>query len=283
MNTIPHRRALTYILPQILSEHPDGLSPTQVYNLVNEQYTFPKEWYLQRPTTSGYEFLKSHGYTDWLDVPQTELVAMVSTEPQWRYFLRWARERIKADGQLDRTATGHLWRLNDKGRKAAKRLSVKDYHPEELVIISSRRTPTNRLLREPDHPELTADEIPITPTAVDVEEPQPSRVEVHTYRVLRDTLLARKLKALHQDSCQICGTRISLGDNTYSEAHHIRPLSNPHNGPDVPENILVLCPNHHVMCDYGAIRLDISGLRTHPNHRLGRKFIEYYNQQIANL
>ena len=75
----------------------------------------------------------------------------------------------------------------------------------------------------------------------------PERILVETYRILRDTELARKIKKLHKNECQLCGTTITLQDGTsYSEAHHICPLGTPHNGPDVAGNILVLCPNHHV-------------------------------------
>jgi len=38
--------------------------------------------------------------------------------------------------------------------------------------------------------------------------------------------------------------------------HHIRPLGRPHDGPDEPENILVLCPNHHTDFDYGRLTVD---------------------------
>ena len=39
------------------------------------------------------------------------------------------------------------------------------------------------------------------------------------------------------------------------EGAHIRPLGAPHDGPDTPDNILCLCPNHHVLFDQGAFHL----------------------------
>jgi hypothetical protein len=110
----------------------------------------------------------------------------------------------------------------------------------------------------------------------------PDRIPTQAYRVLRDTALARMIKALHRNRCQICGTAIQLlNGGTYSEAHHIRPLGQPHNGPDVSGNILVLCPNHHVMCDYGAIRLELHTLFIHPNHNLDLQHISYHNSFIV--
>lgn len=125
-------------------------------------------------------------------------------------------------------------------------------------------------------------QLQLTPTASDVEEPAtPIRVLTETYRVLRDTDLARKLKALHKDGCQVCGETLRLGNGaTYSEAHHIRPLGNPHNGPDVAENIVILCPNHHVLFDYGALKLEANQLRTVQGHIVGSVYVQYHNEVI---
>ncbi|WP_114418581.1 HNH endonuclease [Marinospirillum perlucidum] len=122
-----------------------------------------------------------------------------------------------------------------------------------------------------------------TPTASDLPEgvEEPSRAYTLTYRVLRDTALARKIKVIHQDQCQICGMAVSLSDGkTYSEAHHIIPLGKPHNGSDVPGNIIVLCPNHHVLCDYGAIRLDLQILRQVEGHQVSQQSIDYHNRSL---
>lgn len=127
-----------------------------------------------------------------------------------------------------------------------------------------------------------------TPKAIDINDlvgnETPERVVQETYRVLRDTQLARELKLLHNNRCQICGESISLPNGEhYSEAHHIKPLGKPHNGPDVASNIVVLCPNHHVMLDYGVIELRASAIRMHPNHHIGGEYVEYHNNQIYKL
>lgn len=116
-----------------------------------------------------------------------------------------------------------------------------------------------------------------TPRAIDIEElVQPERVLQEIYRVLRDTVLARIVKETHQYRCQICGQTLKLGDNTsYAEAHHIMPLGRPHNGPDVHGNILCVCPNDHVLLDYGAIKLDENHLEG-----IGKDFINYHNNNI---
>jgi hypothetical protein len=124
--------------------------------------------------------------------------------------------------------------------------------------------------------------VPATPQPADIEGPTTERVAVTTYRILRDTFLARTIKVLHQHRCQLCGETITLpGGLLYSEAHHIQPLGRPHGGPDVAGNILVLCPKHHVMCDYGCIRLEAKSLRLHPDHPVGQDFIDYHNRVIV--
>ncbi|MEZ9540002.1 HNH endonuclease [Shewanella sp. 10N.286.51.B8] len=123
-----------------------------------------------------------------------------------------------------------------------------------------------------------------TPKAVDLSVgiKEPEREYTITYRVLRDTKLARELKLVHKNSCQICGLQIQLRNGKlYSEAHHIIPLGTPHNGSDTPENIIVLCPNHHAMCDYGAIGLSLKEIKQVSNHSISQESIDYHNKVIC--
>ena len=110
-----------------------------------------------------------------------------------------------------------------------------------------------------------------------------SRQNILLNRIIRDTTLTRKVKDLHQNKCQICGKVIQLQeDRLYSEAHHVKPLGNPHNGPDIIENILVVCPNHHVMLDYGAIELKINEIKKVEGHNVVKEYIQYHNKEIYN-
>lgn len=125
-----------------------------------------------------------------------------------------------------------------------------------------------------------------TPKAIDLEflerNESPGKTKTEIYRILRDTRLARQLKILHNHECQICGKRIEFGDEIgYSEAHHIQPLGGNHCGPDVPENILVLCPNHHVMMDYGLMKISEDEIRTKSGHTIGSTYINYHNTHIC--
>lgn len=129
-------------------------------------------------------------------------------------------------------------------------------------------------------PYLPRTEPPVSPVAVDVVVP-PDRVEITTHRIIRDTLLARRVKQLHNFECQLCGHTVVLADGSrYAEAHHVQPLGQPHNGPDVLENIVCLCPNHHVELDYGARPLALAELRSVSGHTLAEAYIQYHNNSV---
>jgi len=84
----------------------------------------------------------------------------------------------------------------------------------------------------------------------------PKRRKEETNRIIRDTNLSKKIKLLYNNRCQICNASIMIKGQGYSEAHHIIPLGERHNGPDLPWNIIVLCPNHHAEFDFGVIAID---------------------------
>lgn len=85
----------------------------------------------------------------------------------------------------------------------------------------------------------------------------PGRREATVQRIVRSTAVAQYVKQLYDDTCQACGTRLSVaGGRGYSEGAHIRPLGRGHDGPDVSSNVLCLCPNCHVLFDSGALIVD---------------------------
>jgi putative restriction endonuclease len=117
----------------------------------------------------------------------------------------------------------------------------------------------------------------------------PHRRDVRISRIIRDTAQTRQIKALYEHRCQICGIRLECPAGPYSEAAHIRPLGAPHDGPDTKDNILCLCPNHHVLFDNGAVSIaddlsligEESHLTLHRNHRLNRHYLAYHREHLA--
>ncbi|MGK4591683.1 HNH endonuclease [Amycolatopsis sp. w19] len=82
------------------------------------------------------------------------------------------------------------------------------------------------------------------------------RVEGRGLRMRRDAELAKRVKSVHEDTCQVCEVQLETRDGFRSEAAHIRGLGAPHDGPDEIENLLCLCPNHHAQFDGFAIYID---------------------------
>ena len=121
----------------------------------------------------------------------------------------------------------------------------------------------------------------------DVEEVESSaeapRQETTVQRLVRDTAQARRIKAFYDYRCQMCGIRLEGLAGPYAEAAHIRPLGAPHSGPDTPDNILCLCPNHHVLFDHGGVGIneDLSligmegQLHAHSRHDISEHHLRY--------
>lgn len=127
---------------------------------------------------------------------------------------------------------------------------------------------------------------------------QPSRIESNTTRIIRDTALVSELKETYEYTCQICGNRRRRAATSgYAEGHHLCPLGSPHDGPDIGQNILVVCPDHHADLDYGMLKIDpdtlviqheyddaVSGrtLTVAEGHSLSQEYLSYHNEKIAD-
>lgn len=116
--------------------------------------------------------------------------------------------------------------------------------------------------------------------SIDIGEPSATeRKDVTTTRIIRDTKIVHQLKEKYQYCCQICGETVDLGSRVFAEAHHIQPLGKPHSGPDHESNIIVVCPNHHVMLDFGAIELILGDLKL-LHHSIAEEYVEYHNSVV---
>jgi putative restriction endonuclease len=115
-----------------------------------------------------------------------------------------------------------------------------------------------------------------------------ARIATTEVRVIRESKLAHQIKALYDYRCQVCHQRVDTPAGPYAEAAHIQPLGRPHDGPDVLENLLCLCPNHHVQLDYGTFgildNLALIGLpgtlRRVNAHKPLTRFLTYHREHI---
>jgi len=121
-------------------------------------------------------------------------------------------------------------------------------------------------------------------------ETSPRRSNVYSTRVIRSSEVGNYVKQLYDYTCQISGVRLDTPTGPYAEACHIQPVGKPHNGPDVPGNVLCLSPNMHVLFDHGAIALtdDLKVLgmdaeiNVDPKHHLRIDCMEYHRNHIYN-
>ena len=96
-------------------------------------------------------------------------------------------------------------------------------------------------------------------------------------RIIRDTNVSNWVKKLYNNCCQICGISIEIQkDEYYSEGHHIIPLNQC--GSDTINNLICVCPNHHVQLDYGAIKIEKIILKK--GHNINNEYIKYHNENI---
>ncbi|BCJ43393.1 hypothetical protein GCM10010168_42970 [Actinoplanes ianthinogenes] len=116
---------------------------------------------------------------------------------------------------------------------------------------------------------------------------RPGRKLTAAERIVRDVEVVRFTKAAHDCICQICEIRMVIQGRGYAQGAHIRPLGEPHGGPDTPDNMLCLCPNCHVLFDNGEILVDSDlriiseypnrgTLRTAESHVINPEFLEYH-------
>lgn len=120
-----------------------------------------------------------------------------------------------------------------------------------------------------------------------VYQPTP-RITTSVSRLVRDTSLMQRVKRLYDFHCQVCLQRLANQTRPYAEAAHLQPLGAPHHGPDALDNLLCLCPNHHVLLDMGAWSLDdhftLQGLpgtlQIHPDHNLKIEWARYHRRHI---
>lgn len=174
------------------------------------------------------------------------------------------------------------WIIEDVVLRIASReneLNVSRYHNavEQLtaVISSSYDAP----------PESECLQVP-----TDFEKP-PLRFSAWVTRPIRDTPRARSQKSTYDFRCQICGTRIESTQGLfYAEVHHIQPLGGGHRGLDTKNNMLVLCPNHHAMFDFGiprflsatSVRIVDTTYKLTSSHTISRDAIDYHNNKLHN-
>ena len=144
---------------------------------------------------------------------------------EWQHLVRSAQSYLKSRGRVE--LLNHIWYI-------PKNPDSKDEAEErEAELIYEKQ----------DHAKIREELKSLTPKATEYE-------EINGIRLKRDNATITKLKILREFKCQICETRIVKRDGTfYAEGAHIKPKRE--GFPETPDNILILCPNHHKEFDLG--------------------------------
>ncbi|VVJ23351.1 Uncharacterised protein [Amycolatopsis camponoti] len=109
---------------------------------------------------------------------------------------------------------------------------------------------------------------------------KPARRKAVTRPIVRSPEVSDFVKQVHDDTCQMCGIRLVVKGQGFSQGAHIRALGGIQAGPDVPENVLCLCPNCHSLFDLGAIlvqpdhSLQYNGMSVGKLRMDGRHFVD---------
>lgn len=124
----------------------------------------------------------------------------------------------------------------------------------------------------------------------------PSRVTTTTNRLQRNVKVSEKVKQIYNHRCQVCDIFLPSPSGPISIGAHIQGLGRPHNGPDIIENMLCLCPNHHDQFDNYAyyidpVNLEIIGLddlkgkkiNIDKRHKVKAEFLEYHKELYLNI
>jgi 5-methylcytosine-specific restriction endonuclease McrA len=225
-----------------------------------------------RFTNELLHFFEDDGSTLWITFHDGLL--------HWAFLDRNFTPKQHPDGDgVFRTVKGK-WNSNDLTGNPLQQSAL----PEKLTRLAKYKgtSCTPSAAEEAlQHINCNKEAFPATPKAIDLAKP-PARVKSTTYRVIRDTKLAKQVKALHNYECQLCRKTIVLPDGSrYAEAHHIRPLGKPHNGLDRMDNIMCVCPNHHAELDYGASLLSVKNIQKTQGHYINEEYVFYHNKVIC--
>ena len=129
-----------------------------------------------------------------------------------------------------------ILKLNEaKANQSRFKLSSDDIEQEEIIFKLKNQNKTRQ--------EIINELKNLKPT-------DPEVITINHTSFKRDNKTIAQIKILRNFKCQICSTSIKKKNGTfYIEAAHIDPKHNM--GCETPDNIILLCPNHHKEFDFG--------------------------------
>lgn len=127
-----------------------------------------------------------------------------------------------------------MWAIYDRYTTLLPALTKDEVEQDELEAITT----------------INQTKINIIQSLLRIQPTDPQTITNNRRQYKRDNYTIALLKILRDHKCQICQTTIRKKNGQfYIEGAHITPKSM--QGPETPDNILILCPNHHKEFDYG--------------------------------
>lgn len=174
----------------------------------------------------------------------------------YSYYQRNIAESIIEDELVALSKSGIQKNEYDKLKKIYSYLTAKEFNEHKLNFDLNEQDELIEILKH--------DRKSIIKDLAQLKENEQELVTVKTKTYKRDNKTIAQIKILRNFECQICKTKIlKANGDYYIEAAHIKPKKD--KGRETPQNILILCPNHHKEFDYGE--------RIINNH--SKEFIEF--------
>jgi len=162
----------------------------------------------------------------------------------YAYFEISLAERILVDELKELSKSGAQKNEFEKLKNIYSYLTEKKF---DLEIINNDEIEQEEIL---EYLKKDKDKSKIISDLLNLKEKEQDMIVINQKTYKRDNKTIAQLKVLRDFECQICGTKIRKKNNDfYIEAAHINPKNN--KGCEMPDNIIILCPNHHKEFDYG--------------------------------
>lgn len=122
----------------------------------------------------------------------------------------------------------------------------------KLLDVTQDEIEQTEIIENYRHLEKSKQEIVNELSRLKPSDPELVTIQGKTYK--RDNRTIASIKMLRDFKCQICEEFIIKKDGSpYIEAAHIKPKCQ--KGTEMPDNILILCPNHHKEFDLGDLQI----------------------------
>lgn len=193
----------------------------------------------------------------FLKLMRGERFTRTLSNPLFEYFL----ERISIDYELEKLALAltalnlHINYIYNKGNPKNRLRLICSIYAERLKTLEIKNSIENlndeieqneiiTYLRDSKSKQEVIDEL----KKLTAKEPEVITINHKAYK--RDNKTIAQIKFVRDFKCQICQVFIpKSGGGKYIEAAHITPKHQ--RGHELPENIILLCPNHHKEFDLG--------------------------------